>query len=85
MTCQSETLDTFLDLEPIHNPRAQKGFVVIHPLYDAPEAKCSAEHLGPLKLSLGSRVALTAVRFYLIAIMLMGAYRVVAMAGALKH
>jgi hypothetical protein len=82
MTSQTETLDTFMDLESAHDLRAGKGYVVIHPLYDAPEAKCSADHLGPIKLSLGSRVALTAVRGYLVAIMLMGAYRVVAMAIA---
>ena len=85
MTSQTETLDTFLDLEPIHHPRQQRGFVVVHPLYDAPEAKCDAEHLGPMKLSRTSRIALGAVRFYLVAIMLMGAYRVVMLASALKH
>lgn len=85
MTSQTETLETFMGLEPTHDRRAGKGYVVIHPLYDAPEAKCGAEHLGPIKLSLGSRIALTAVRGYLVAIMLMGAYRVVEMAVAIKH
>jgi hypothetical protein len=85
MTYQTETLDTFLDLESIHNHRAPKGFTVIHPLNDAPEAKCNADHLGPIKLTPGCRVALIAVRFYLVAIMLMGAYRVVTLMGAVKR
>jgi len=83
MTSQTETLDTFMDLT--HDRRAGKGYVVIHPLYDTPEAKCSAEHLGPIKLSLASRIALMTVRGYLVAIMLMGACRVVEMALAIKH
>ena len=85
MTYQTETIDTFLDREPIHNPRAPKGFVVIHPLHDAHEAKCNADHLGPIKLTPACRVALVAVRCYLVAIMLMGGYRVVTLLGALRH
>jgi hypothetical protein len=77
MTFQTETLDRFMDVEPAAQPRAGQSFVVVHPLYDEPEAKCSADHLGPLRLTRGCRVALVAVRCYLAAIMLMGAYRVV--------
>ena len=73
MTSQTETLDTFLDLEPAAEPQ---GFRVVHPLYDAPETKCAADHLGPIQLSPGCRIALVAVRCYLGAIMLMGAWRV---------
>jgi hypothetical protein len=80
MTQQTETFDTFMDLEPTH-----QGYRVVHPLYDAPEAKRSADHLGPLKLSRGCRAALVAVRFYLMAIMLMGGYRVVTLVRALRH
>jgi len=54
-------------------------------LHDAPEAKCNADDLGPLKLTPGCRLALIAVRFYLVAIMLMGAYRVATLLGAIKH
>jgi hypothetical protein len=85
MTYQTETLDTFLDLEPIRAPRASKGFTVIHPLNDAPEVKCNADHLGPIKLTPGCRIALIAVRFYLVAIMLMGGYRVVTLMSAIKR
>jgi hypothetical protein len=77
MTFQTETANDFLDLEPILAPRGGRGYVVIHPLHDAPEAKCSADHLGPLKLTRGCRWALVSVRCYLVAIMAMGAWRVV--------
>jgi hypothetical protein len=80
MTTQTETFDTFMDLEP-----TTMSFTVIHPLHDAPEAKCNADDLGPLKLTPGCRLALIAVRFYLVAIMLMGAYRVATLLGAIKH
>ena len=85
MTPQTETFDTFLDLEPIPNQRAARGYTVVHPLNDVPEVKCNADHLGPIKLTPGCRIALVAVRFYLVAIMLMGAYRVVTLMGAIKR
>jgi len=85
MTYHTETLDHLLDLEPLHAPRANPGYTVIHPLHDAPEAKCSADRLGPMKLTPGCRLALVAVRFYLVAIMVMGAYRVVTLMGTIKH
>jgi hypothetical protein len=77
MTFRTGTANDFLNVDPILAPGASKGYVVIHPLHDAPEAKCDAGHLGPLKLSRGCRVALAAVRLYIIAILLMGGYRVV--------
>jgi hypothetical protein len=84
MTSQTEALDTFMDYAT-PTSRGRGGFVVVHPLHDAPEAKCKADHLGPMRLSPGCRIALVAVRFYLVAIMLMGAYRVVTLMGAVKH
>ena len=78
MTFQTETLDTFLDLEPLHEPRADQGFRVVHPLYDAPETKRSADGLGPIQLTPACRIALIAVRGYLAAILLMGAWRAAA-------
>ncbi len=65
--------------------RAGRGFVVIHPLNDAPEVKRSADQLGPLKLTPGCRIALIAVRAYLVAIMLMGGYRMVTLVSAIRH
>ena len=78
MTTQTETIDCFMNPEPIR-------YTVIHPLHDVPEAKCNIDDLGPLKLTPGCRTALVAVRFYLVAIMLMGVYRVVTLIGAIKH
>jgi hypothetical protein len=85
MIPQTETLKTLMDLDPALHLRPGRGFVVIHPLHDQPETKCSADHLGPLKLTPGCRTALIAVRFYLVAIMLMGGYRVVALVHALRR
>jgi hypothetical protein len=84
MTAQTETLDTFMDVDAIALPEGGTAYRVIHPLYDAPEAKCNADHLGPLKLSRGCRIALGAVRFYIVAIMLMGGYRILELVGAVK-
>jgi len=80
MTTKTETFDTFMDLET-----TCPAYRVIHPLHDAPEAKCNADHLGPMQLTPGCRIALIAVRCYLVAIMLMGGYRVVTLLGNLKH
>ena len=77
MTFQIETANDFLNIDPILTPGASKGFVVIHPLHDAPEAKCNLDQAGELKLSRGCRWALVSLRFYLIGTMLMGAWRVV--------
>jgi hypothetical protein len=76
MTDQTETLDTFLDLEPVRDLRAGKGYLVVHPLNDAPEVKRGAGQVAPIRLTPACRVALVAVRCYLAAIMLMGGYRV---------
>jgi hypothetical protein len=64
-------------VEPILARPEPKGFMVVHPLHDEPEAKCSADRLGRIQLTRGCRLALIAVRCYLGAIMLMGVYRVV--------
>jgi hypothetical protein len=84
MTAHTETLDTFMDAEATTLPEGGKAYRVIHPLYDAPEAKCNADDLGPLKLSRGCRIALGAVRFYIVAIMLMGGWRILELVGAVK-
>jgi hypothetical protein len=85
MIPQTETLNSVMDLDSALNLRAGKGFVVIHPLHDAPETKCNADDLGPLKLTPGCRLALIAVRAYLVAIMLMGGYRMVTLVSAIRH
>jgi hypothetical protein len=80
MTTQTETFETFMDQQPV-----QPTYRVIHPLYDTPEVKRSVDGLGPIQLSRGGRAALVALRFYLLAVMLMGGYRVVTLAHHLKH
>ena len=85
MIPQTEALNSVMDLDPALGLRAGRGFVVIHPLNDAPEVKRSADQLGPLKLTPGCRIALIAVRAYLVAIMLMGGYRVVTLVSAIRH
>jgi hypothetical protein len=84
MTSQTETFDTFMDLDANELPSGAQGYRVIHPLHDAPEAKCNADHLGPLQLSRGCRIALGAVRFYIVAIMIMGGWRILELVGAVK-
>jgi hypothetical protein len=85
MTYQTHTIDTFMDLDSFQNTRPPKAFVVIHPLHDAPEAKCDADRLGPMRLTPGCRIALVAVRCYLVAILLMGGYRVVTLLSSMKN
>ena len=77
MTFQTDTAEHFLDIDPILAPGPEKGFVVIHPLHDVPEAKCNLDQAGELRLSRGARLALVALRVYLVGVMLMGACRVV--------
>jgi len=78
MTYQTETANDFLAVEPILSRPEPKGFRVIHPLHDEPEAKCSADELGRIQLTPGCRMVLVAVRCYLAVVMLMGVYHVVA-------
>ncbi len=75
MTYQTETANDFLNIDPILAPAPEKGFVVIHPLHDVPEVKCNLDQAGELQLSRGARLALVALRVYLVGIMIMGVYR----------
>jgi len=60
--------------------------VIIHPLFDEPEAKVDVRALGPMKLSRGARIALSSLRVYFIAMVLLAAYRVLDFAGLFgKH
>ncbi len=58
-------------------------YYVVHPLYDEPEEKCDPAALGPMKLSKGERLSLYALRGYLVLMLGLAAYRVVAMAGVM--
>jgi len=80
MTTQTETFETFMEPQPM-----QPGYQVIHPLYDQPEVKRNADGLGPIQLTPACRIALVAVRCYLLAIMLLGGYRLVTLVHTLGH
>jgi hypothetical protein len=56
-------------------------FNVIHPLYDAPEQKCSSEGLGHIAMTPAVRISLTVLRGYLILMTLMLGYHVLDLAG----
>lgn len=84
MTNHTETLNDLREMELARFP-ASSGYVVVHPLHDAPEVKRNADHLGAMKLGTGSRIALGSLRFYIVAIMLIGGYRVFEMIHGLRH
>jgi hypothetical protein len=59
-------------------------FVVIHPLDDVPEAKVDTEGLGPMPMTTSVRISLVSLRAYLILMMALVFYRVLALAGLFK-
>jgi hypothetical protein len=60
-------------------------YYVIHPLDDLPEEKRSPENLGPMPMSPSARFSLVALRGYLITMGILIAYRVMEMAGVIRH
>jgi len=54
--------------------RNQPEFRVIHPLYDEPETKCEVEGLGRIQMTPTVRIALFALRAYLIVMLLLVLY-----------
>ncbi|MES2391766.1 MAG: hypothetical protein V4555_09000 [Acidobacteriota bacterium] len=58
-------------------------FRVIHPLDDVAEQKCSAEGLGPIRMTPTVRLSLRLLRGYLAAMTLMLVYHVLDLAGVL--
>ena len=60
-------------------------YVVVHPLDDVPEAKCDPSGLGPMPMRGGTRIALMALRAYLIVMALLVLYHVLDLAGAFGH
>jgi len=57
---------------------------VVHSLDDEPEVKCSPEGLGPMQMSGSRKVALVALRGYLIAMMLLLAVKVADLSGLIR-
>jgi len=64
---------------------ATNQFVVIHPLDDLPEEKVDTEALGPMPMTMSVRVSLLSLRAYLVLMMLLVFYHVLAMAGLFGH
>lgn len=56
-------------------------FTVVHPLDDAPEAKCDPRGLGKMPMSGAVKLSLFSLRGYLIGMILMVGYRVCSLAG----
>jgi len=60
-------------------------FMVIHPLDDVPEEKVDTDRLGPMAMTPSVRISLVSLRAYLILMMLLVFYRVLALAGLFGH
>ena len=56
-------------------------FHVVHPLHDAPEAKCESEGLGPIEMTASVRISLKVLRGYLLLMTGMLIYHVLDLAG----
>jgi hypothetical protein len=65
------------DVLTLDNP----GFLVVHPLDDAPEQKVDTAHLGPMPMTPSVRISLIALRGYLVLMLLLVLYHVLDLAG----
>jgi hypothetical protein len=60
---------------------ATNQFLVVHPLDDVQERKVDTESLGPMPMTRSVRFSLLSLRAYLVVMMLLVAYHVLALAG----
>jgi hypothetical protein len=60
-------------------------FLVVHPLDDRPEQKCSDEGLGPMKMGRSVRISLFVLRAYLVAMAGLVLYRALEMTVFAVH
>jgi hypothetical protein len=74
------TMTNAIDLNKMVN-----HFMVIHPLDDVPEEKVDTDRLGPMAMTPSVRISLVSLRAYLILMMLLVFYRVLALAGLFGH
>ena len=65
----------------MQNTFAAESFRVVHPLYDAPETKCTSEGLGPIAMTPAVRISLKVLRGYLLLMSAMLVYHVLELAG----
>ncbi len=61
------------------------SFMVVHPLYDVPEDKLDTSKLGERPLGPSAKLALLALRGYLLLMTALVAYHALDLAGAFKH
>jgi hypothetical protein len=61
--------------------KAANHFLVVHPLDDIPEQKVDTESLGPMPMTPSVRISLLSLRAYLVVMMLLVLYHVLALAG----
>ena len=57
---------------------------VIHPLFDVPEQKLDPLSVGPMRMTTAVKWSLTLLRVYLLAMVVLVAYRALNLGGALK-
>jgi hypothetical protein len=72
-------------INPIDTQELERRFVVVHPLDDLPEEKVDTESLGPMAMTATVRISLISLRGYLILMMMLVFYRVLALAGWIGH
>ena len=67
----------------VGRPPEESKLIVIHPLDDAPEVKLDPDALGPMRMTRSVRLALLALRLYLVLMIALAVYRMLGMAGLL--
>ncbi len=60
------------------------SYTVVHPLFDVPEAKLDPANFGAMKMTPAVKWSLMFLRFYLIAMVVLVAYRMLVLAGVLN-
>ena len=64
---------------------ANRKYVVIHPLDDVAEEKCSVDGLGQMHMTKSVKLSLYTLRGYLITMVLLVGYRLITLAGSMAH
>ena len=78
------TMTQVLDPEMIRKhgyDETHNRYVVVHPLDDLPEEKVDTEALGPMPMTLSVKWSLVSLRAYLVLMIALVFYRVLALAG----
>jgi hypothetical protein len=67
------------------NPNPNEEFVVVHPLFDGPEAKLDGAGLGQMQMTPTVRFFLILLRVYLVGVGLILVYHLLDLAGVIHH